>query len=41
MMRCVVIDDEPPALAILADHIGQVPFLTLAGITTDPIEGLT
>jgi DNA-binding LytR/AlgR family response regulator len=41
MIRCVVIDDEPPALAILADYSGQVPFLTLAGTTTDPIEGLT
>jgi DNA-binding LytR/AlgR family response regulator len=41
MIRCVVIDDEPPALAILADYIGQIPFLTLAGTTTDPIEGLT
>lgn len=41
MIRCVVIDDEPPALAILADYIGQVPFLTLVSTTTDPIEGLT
>lgn len=41
MIRCLVIDDEPPALAILADYIGQTPFLTLAGTTTDPIEGLT
>ena len=41
MIRCLVIDDEPPALAILADYIGQVPFLTLAGTTPDPIEGLT
>jgi DNA-binding LytR/AlgR family response regulator len=41
MIRCVVIDDEPPALAILADYIGQVSFLTLVGTTTDPIEGLT
>lgn len=41
MIRCLVIDDEPPALAILADYIGQVPFLSLAGTTTDPIEGLT
>ena len=41
MIRCLVIDDEPPALTILADYIGQVPFLTLAGTTTDPIEGLT
>lgn len=41
MIRCLVIDDEPPALAILADYIGQVPFLTLVGTTTDPIQGLT
>ena len=41
MIRCVVIDDEPPALAILADYLGQVPFLTLAGTTPDPVEGLT
>lgn len=41
MIRCLVIDDEPPALAILADYIRQTPFLTLVGTTTDPIEGLT
>lgn len=41
MIRCLLIDDEPPALAILADYLGQVPFLTLVGTTTDPLEGLT
>ena len=41
MIRWLVIDEEPPALAILADYIKQVPFLTLAGTTTDPVEGLT
>ncbi|MGI4870740.1 MAG: LytR/AlgR family response regulator transcription factor [Janthinobacterium lividum] len=41
MLRCLVIDDEPPALAILADYIGQVPQLTLVGTTTDPLEGLS
>jgi DNA-binding LytR/AlgR family response regulator len=41
MIRCLVIDDEPPALAILADYIRQVPFLTLVATTTDPLEGLT
>jgi DNA-binding LytR/AlgR family response regulator len=41
MIRCLLIDDEPPALAILADYLEQVPFLTLVGTTTDPIEGLT
>ncbi|AMR29155.1 DNA-binding response regulator [Hymenobacter psoromatis] len=41
MIRCLVVDDEAPALAILADYIGQVPFLTLVGTTTNPVEGLT
>ena len=41
MIRCIAVDDEAPALAILADYIGQVPFLTLAGTTTDPVEALT
>ncbi|UOR06956.1 LytTR family DNA-binding domain-containing protein [Hymenobacter aerilatus] len=41
MIRCLVVDDEAPALAILADYISQVPFLTLVGTTTNPLEALT
>ncbi|WP_324678552.1 LytTR family DNA-binding domain-containing protein [Hymenobacter sp. GOD-10R] len=41
MIRCLVVDDEAPALLILADYISQVPFLTLVGTTTNPIEALT
>lgn len=41
MIRCLAVDDEAPALAILADYIGQIPFLTLVGTTTNPIEALT
>lgn len=41
MIRCLAVDDEAPALAILADYIGQVPFLELVGTTTDPVEALT
>ena len=41
MIRCLIVDDEPHAVAILADYISQVPFLTLVDTTTDPIEGLT
>ncbi|MBG8554883.1 LytR/AlgR family response regulator transcription factor [Hymenobacter guriensis] len=41
MIRCLAVDDEAPALAILADYIGQLPFLTLVGTTTNPIEALT
>ena len=41
MIRCLAVDDEAPALLILADYIGQLPFLTLVGTTTNPIEALT
>ncbi|WP_151087491.1 LytR/AlgR family response regulator transcription factor [Hymenobacter baengnokdamensis] len=40
MIRCLVIDDEPPALAILANYIRQVPFLELVATLTDPVAGL-
>jgi DNA-binding LytR/AlgR family response regulator len=41
MIRCLAVDDEAPALLILADYIDQLPFLTLVGTTTNPIEALT
>jgi DNA-binding LytR/AlgR family response regulator len=41
MIRCLAVDDEAPALLILADYIGQLPFLALVGTTTNPIEALT
>ena len=41
MIRCLAVDDESPALLILADYIGQLPFLTLVSTTTNPIEALT
>lgn len=39
-LRCLIIDDKPLAIDILADYAGKVPFLQLAGSTTNPIEGL-
>jgi DNA-binding LytR/AlgR family response regulator len=30
-MRCIIIDDEPPALELLEDSINQIPFLELKG----------
>ncbi|MBD2769151.1 response regulator transcription factor [Hymenobacter sp. BT664] len=41
MIRCLAVDDEAPALAILADYIDQVPFLKLVGATTNAVEALT
>jgi DNA-binding LytR/AlgR family response regulator len=39
-LRCLIIDDKPLAIDILADYAGKVPFLQLIGTTTNPIEGL-
>src|SRR4051812_7510915 len=40
MLKCMVIDDEPLAMQLLANHISKVPFLELAGTFHDPMEGL-
>jgi two-component system LytT family response regulator len=37
----MIVDDEQHAIDILTHHIRQTPFLTLAGATTNPIEGLS
>ena len=39
-IRCIVIDDEPLALNVLATYIRQTDFLQLADVTTDPVQGL-
>ena len=39
-MNCVIIDDENPAIDILKEMIGQLPFLNLMKIFTNPFEGL-
>lgn len=40
MLRCIVIDDEPLALNILADYINKTDNLLLVDITTQPLQGL-
>jgi DNA-binding LytR/AlgR family response regulator len=39
-LRCLIIDDKPLAIDILADYVNKTPFLGLAGSTVNPIEGL-
>lgn len=38
MMKCIAIDDEPFALQLLKDYIGQVPFLELVALCEDVME---
>jgi two-component system LytT family response regulator len=40
MYRCIVIDDEPLALNVLAGFIRSTTGLTLVDVTTDPLNGL-
>src|SRR6266404_8682139 len=36
-IRCIIIEDEPLAVKVLADYISQVPFLELQGTFKDAI----
>lgn len=40
-IKCLIVDDKPLAIDILADYIKKIPFLELAATTTNPIEGLS
>ena len=40
MIQCLIIDDEQPAINIIAAYIEKVPYLKLVATTTDPLEGL-
>ena len=39
-MHCLVVDDKPLAIDILTDYVAKVPFLHLAGSSTNPLEAL-
>ncbi|ASU34345.1 LytR/AlgR family response regulator transcription factor [Mucilaginibacter xinganensis] len=41
MIRCLAVDDEAYATKMIADYIAKVPYLELAGITTNAIEALS
>jgi DNA-binding LytR/AlgR family response regulator len=40
-IRCLAIDDEKPALDLLSDNIGRIPFLELAGTCRNAMEALS
>lgn len=40
MIRCVIIDDEQPAINVLKKYIDRLPNLELIGEATNPIEGI-
>lgn len=40
MIRCIIVDDEQPAIDVLVNHLGQTPALQLEGTFTNPVEAL-
>ena len=40
MLKCMIIDDEPLAIQLLANHISKVPFLDLESSFNNPMEAL-
>ncbi len=40
LIRCIVIDDEPPAIRLLEKYIEKVPFLELVTTTTSSLAAL-
>ncbi len=38
-LKCIIIEDEPLAVKVLADYVSQVPFLELKGTFRDAILG--
>lgn len=40
VLKCLIVDDEPLPLELLADYIRKTPFLELTGSFTNPLEAL-
>jgi two-component system, LytTR family, response regulator len=40
MIRCFILDDEPPAVNLLTQYINETPFLTLVGSSNDSVAAL-
>ncbi len=40
-LRCIIVDDEPPAIRLLEKYVAKVTFLELAGTTTNSLEALS
>src|SRR5688572_32011940 len=39
-LRCLLVDDEPPALKVLQSHINSIPGLEVAGVCSNAIEAI-
>ncbi len=39
-LKCIIVDDEPLAVQLLASYVSRIPFLTLVGKYSNPTEAL-
>lgn len=40
-LKCIIVDDEPPAIRLLEKYVSKVSFLDLVGTTTNALEALS
>ena len=40
-MRCIIVDDEPLAVELMAGYVRKTPSLELVGTYTDPVAALS
>ncbi|WP_298421347.1 LytTR family DNA-binding domain-containing protein [uncultured Kordia sp.] len=40
VLRCIIVDDEPPAIRLLEKYVAKISFLELVTATTKPLEAL-
>lgn len=41
ILKCLIVDDEPPAIRLLEKYVSKVPFINLIATTTSSIEALS
>jgi two-component system, LytTR family, response regulator len=40
MVKCIIMDDEQPAINVLENYINRIPYLQLVGTATNPLAGI-
>lgn len=41
ILKCLIVDDEPPAIRLLEKYVAKIPFLQLESTTTSSIQALS
>ena len=41
ILKCLIVDDEPPAIRLLEKYVAKIPFLELVGTSTSSLQALS